>query len=222
MQETRIKRIKPRVVASVKPFKAIPKDVEATMNIILRIEKLNGKCILEKDNDMVLRNLVRLLYHIFAQYDAMQTPAITIREYSGADKTGYWGYSELIGAEVRRVGGWNSQGNVNTDSSGIVIGTGTTAPTRTDYMMEAKIAHGGGVGQITYNLQTYSLLSDYQFRLTREFTNAGSNLSVSEAGLIYATVITGASWSILLLHDTFTPVSVTTGNGIRVKYTFSF
>jgi hypothetical protein len=195
---------------------------KSLINITLRIEKLSGKCILEKDNDLVLRNLVRLLYHLFAGYVVYPDPSITVTDVTGASYTGSWGSSASGAIWVKNASGWSSVGDIGQDDRGILIGSGTTPPTRTDYALVSKIAHGTGVGQIYYNRQTYELLTDYSFRLIREFTNAGSDLSVSEAGLVYPTFISGTARYLLLLRDTFTPVSVTAGNGIRVKYTFNF
>jgi hypothetical protein len=195
---------------------------KSLMDITLRIEKLSGKCLFEKNSDLVLRNLVRLLYHMFANYAGNSEPSITVTDITGASYSGYIGTAGSINGYARNAFLWYNQGDVGDASTGIVIGIGTTPPARTDYAMQAKIPHGTGVGQIYYNRQIYELLSDYQFRLTREFTNAGSDLSVAEAGLIYNTQISYYSRTLLLLRDTFTPVSVATGNGIRVRYTFSF
>jgi hypothetical protein len=189
------------------------------MDITLRIEKLSGKCILEKENDLVLRNLVRVLYGLFANYEG--NPSISVTSVTGASYTGVLQGPASV-TYPRNSLGWYNQGDLGVDANGIVIGSGTTSPTRTDYALQSKIPHGTGVGQIYYNRQTYELLSDNQFRLNREFTNAGSDLSVAEAGLIYVTDIAGTGYNLLLLRDTFTAISVTTGNGIRVRYTFSF
>jgi hypothetical protein len=196
-----------------------PKSI---MNITLRVEKLSGKCLIEKENDLVLRNLVRILYHMFANYEAVNLPSITVTDVSGSGRTGYVGVSSAGSRYSKAATNWCNQGDIGVDTSGIVIGLGTTTPSRTDYALQSKIPHGTGTGQIYYNRQTYELLTDYSFRLNREFTNAGSDLSVAEAGLIYSTCINDTAYNILLLRDTFTPVSVTAGNGIRVRYTFSF
>jgi hypothetical protein len=194
---------------------------KSLINITLRIEKLSGKCILEKENDLVLRNLVRVLYCLFANYEGTSAPSITVTDVSGASYSGTLQNATTF-AYVRACINWYNHGDIGQDSLGIVIGQGTTPPTRTDYALQAKIPHGSGIGQIYYNRQTYELLTDYSFRLNREFTNAGSDLSVAEAGLIYSTAIAANNRNLLLLRDTFTPVSVTAGNGIRVRYTFSF
>jgi hypothetical protein len=193
------------------------------MDITLRIEKLSGKCILEKENDLVLRNLVRIFYHMFANYESQTAPSITLVDVTGTAYSGYLGSGASATLRVRDALNWWNSGDTGYDGSGIVIGTGTTSPSRTDYALVAKIAHGSGTGQIYYNRQTYELLTDYSFRLTREFTNAGSDLLVAEAGLQQITYIASSTGrAILLLRDTFTPVTVTAGNGIRVRYTFSF
>jgi hypothetical protein len=193
------------------------------MDVTLRIEKLSGKCILEKDSDLVLRNFVRLLYHILANYAAPTDLSVTFTDVTGTARTGYPQYiGSISNPSIRTILGWNNSGDVGQDNQGIVIGSGTTSPSRVDYTLVSKIAHGTGTGQIYYNRQTYELLTDYSFRLTREFTNAGSDLSIAEAGLIYPTQIAGTIYYILYFRDTFTPVTVTAGNGIRVRYTFSF
>jgi hypothetical protein len=193
------------------------------MDITLRIEKLSGKCIIEKDNDLVLRHFVRLLWHLFAYYGVASELTITLVDVTGTAHTGYPYYpGSISNPSVRGILWGTPTPDVGVDATGIVIGTGTTSPSRTDYALQAKIPHGTGIGQIYYQRQTHELLNDYQFRLTREFTNAGSDLSVAEAGLIYATNLSGTYYNTLYLRDTFTPVTVTAGNGIRVRYTFSF
>jgi hypothetical protein len=200
-----------------------PKKLDSGINITLRLEKLNGKCLLEKDSDMVMRNLVRVLYHILANYETVTGPSITLTAVTGGS------YSGAIQQSTAKnyirdffMYGSTPMGDIGADGNGIVIGIGTTPPTRTDYALVNKIAHGSGSGQISYQRQTYAHPNDYQFTLTREFTNAGSDLAVAEAGYYQVIWIAGSSTTYMLLRDTFTAVNVTTGNGIRVRYTFSF
>jgi hypothetical protein len=199
---------------------------KSLIDITLRIEKLSGKCILEKENDLVLRNFVNFLYHMLANFESYNLPNVTFIDVNGNSYTNYLGTSATNAGYPKLALGMYNEGSVGDANTGIVIGTGTTPPTRTNYALQNKIPHGTGTGQIYYNQQSYELLNEYSFRLNREFTNAGSDLSVAEAGLIYAfrvgaTTVDG-KYNILLLRDTFTPISVTAGNGIRVRYTFSF
>lgn len=211
-------------------IKDVNKEVTKAL-VTLRIEKLSGKVILEKDNDMVMRNLVRMLYFLLANYCDDVTPSITCSDTGGNPRTGAWGYSGTSAGKTVRYGAgynavtpWYNNGGAADDAKGIVIGRGVVAPARTDYVLGDKITHGGGATQISYNQQTYDNPNDYQFRLIREFTNAGGALAVTESGLQYYAAIPPATvaYVFLLLRDTFAAVNVTAGNGIRVRYTFSF
>ncbi|MBS7612476.1 hypothetical protein KEJ27_09830 [Candidatus Bathyarchaeota archaeon] len=208
----------------VKPNEFVNENYKGFMNINLRVEKLSGKVLVDKDADLVMRNFVRWLYHLLAQYALADTPSVTLVDAGGTARTGHIGRSTTASLKYsRNVATGAGQADIGMDTSGIVIGSGTTAPSRTDYAMQSLIPHGTGAGQITYNRQTYEELNEYSFRLTREFTNAGSDLNVSEAGLYNLTLVNSDSvYQILFLRDVFTTVTVTAGNGIRVRYTFSF
>jgi hypothetical protein len=71
---------------------------------------------------------------------------------------------------------------------GILVGTGTTAPTINDYAMETLITHGTGAGQLQYGavafgLPTATAVLSY-FTVTRDFSNAsGGSIVVNEIGL---------------------------------------
>jgi hypothetical protein len=210
-----------RGVSVNKRLELLKPKPKSPINITLRVEKLSGKCILEKENDLVVRNFVRILYQLIANYESINILNITVTDVTGTSYTGLI-YASTTYAYAKYEMGWYNQGDIGVDANGIVIGTGTTPPSRTDYALQNKIPHGTGTGQITHQRQTYELLTDYSFRLNREFTNAGSDLSVAEAGLQYVTNMNANGRTLLLLRDTFTPISVTTGNGIRVRYTFSF
>ena len=82
--------------------------------------------------------------------------------------------------------GFHSVGGLGS-GLGIVVGTGSTAPTINDYKLEAQIAHGTGSGQLSYSAMTFgqptSDASISQFTLTRDFTNAsGASITVNEIG----------------------------------------
>ena len=78
---------------------------------------------------------------------------------------------------------------INLDTKSIVVGTGNTAPTITDYALQTKIAHGAGAGQMSYSATTFAVpVSDgttSQFTITRNFANgSGGSITVQEIGLI--------------------------------------
>lgn len=79
-------------------------------------------------------------------------------------------------------------GGAGVVTHGIVVGTGSTAPTISDYVMETLIAHGVGAGQLQYGAVTYgapaSDATTSQFTITRNFANgSGGAITVNEAGL---------------------------------------
>ncbi len=81
---------------------------------------------------------------------------------------------------------------------GIVVGTGAVAPTISDYVLGALIAHGVGVGQLQYSIGTWgapaSDATTSQFTITRNFANAsGAGITVNEIGL-YVKAPSGAPW----------------------------
>ena len=72
---------------------------------------------------------------------------------------------------------------------GTVVGTGNTAPTINDYVMETPIAHGAGAGQLQYGAVSWGAPSSdasvSQFTITRNFANgSGGDITVNEIGLI--------------------------------------
>lgn len=203
---------------------------ETSFGISLRLEKLSGKVILEKEQDMVLQNMVRFLYHLFANYETDSLPSVTLVDIGSNSRTGAMGWASASAIKTRLslgYGGaknWFTAGGSGDVTSGIVVGLGTTAPARTDNVMESLIPEGAGVGQIHYNQQYYSNPDNTKFILTREFTNAGSILAVAECGLYCWVTIPpgGTSYQFLFLRDVFVPYSVTVGNGIRCVYTWQF
>jgi len=77
---------------------------------------------------------------------------------------------------------------VNVDTHGIVIGTGDTAETNTDYKLEAQIANGVGEGQMTHTSTTVSAVgvvgANVDLEVKRSFTNgSGGQITVKEAGI---------------------------------------
>ncbi|GJQ43850.1 MAG: hypothetical protein JETCAE03_33480 [Ignavibacteriaceae bacterium] len=75
------------------------------------------------------------------------------------------------------------------DEYGILIGTGSTAPSHSDYNL-GWITHGTGSNQLYYNIATFTGIVDvsgsgYKTRTTRTFSNYGSeSVFVKEMGLV--------------------------------------
>ncbi|MBA7530801.1 hypothetical protein ES705_23012 [subsurface metagenome] len=114
-------------------------------------------------------------------------------------------------------------GPAGNDDWGIILGTGTTPPTNTDYVIETKIEHGSGATQINYAIQTdidaQEVGANVDYQLIRSFQNlSGSTINVSEAGF-YGYVASPAKYG-LMVHDTFTTVPVLDGETLTATYIF--
>lgn len=107
------------------------------------------------------------------------------------------------------------------DALGMQLGTGTTAPDNTDYVMETKIAHGNAATQLQYGSQgevaAAEVGANIDFQIIRSFTNAsGGTIQVTEAG-VYNFILSGKY--ALTIHDTFTAVPVLNTETITATYT---
>jgi len=72
---------------------------------------------------------------------------------------------------------------------GVMVGSGTTAVTVSDYALATKIAHGTGTGQLQYGAVTLIaptiVGNDCYCEVVRGFTNgSGSTVTVAEIGLV--------------------------------------
>ena len=77
---------------------------------------------------------------------------------------------------------------LNVALYGIVVGTGTTPETNTDYKLETQITEGTGAGQLTHGTTTIAdaavVGANVDLEVTRTFTNgSGNTITVTEAGI---------------------------------------
>lgn len=91
----------------------------------------------------------------------------------------------------------NMDANVNDDSHGIILGSGTTPPTPMDYVIETLIAHGTGAGQLEYMQMRSSagvVVSGNKSTLilSRIFiNNSGGDITVNEIAMYFRNPATG-------------------------------
>jgi hypothetical protein len=114
----------------------------------------------------------------------------------------------------------------NDDTYGIVVGTGTTAPTNTDYNLGAKIAHGTGAGQLDYGAHSRTaptvVGANVDYVISRSFYNgSGASITVNEIGIIVSTYDTGVFQRFfLIVRDVIAPVTVNDTQTLTVQYTW--
>jgi hypothetical protein len=86
----------------------------------------------------------------------------------------------------------------NADTFGLVVGTGTTAPTNTDYALATQIAHGTGAGQLDYGAHSFTapavVAGNIDFIISRSFYNgSGATITVREIGIYCMSTDTGTA-----------------------------
>jgi len=106
----------------------------------------------------------------------------------------------------------------------IAIGEGTTAPADTDVILETEFtaATGAGLDRAYATTKTWTNgtgATTTKIVLKNTFTStSGDTESVTESGLFNSTVVAGSG---MLAHQTFTAVSLTSGDSITVTWTFT-
>lgn len=108
------------------------------------------------------------------------------------------------------------------DTYGIVVGTGTTAESNTDYALATQIAHGTGSGQLDYGAHGFTapavVGSNVGMVVSRTFYNgSGASITVREIG-VYCLA---ATYKFCALRDVLiTPEAVANTETLTVQYTF--
>ena len=100
---------------------------------------------------------------------------------------------------------WGAVGPEGNTGEHIVVGTGTTSPTRTDYKLESKIPHGTGTGQLIYKAGETIIGDDY-IELRRTFENqSGNDITINEVGiLVHCVAADGVDKRVLIARSLFT------------------
>ena len=103
----------------------------------------------------------------------------------------------------------------------IAIGEGTTAPDDTDVKLQTEYT-GTGLDRAYATTKTWTNgtgATTTKIVLKNTFTStSGSTESITESGLFNSTTVAGSG---MLAHQTFTAVSLTSGDSITVTWTFT-
>jgi len=111
------------------------------------------------------------------------------------------------------------------DLFGLVVGTGTNAVAPGDYALQAKIAHGTGVGQLSYGADTVPTVpttdgSVRYFEHQRIFTNSsGADITVYEFGAI-ARTYSIAQYFLMCRDVNPTGVLIQSTKALTLKYKY--
>jgi len=133
------------------------------------------------------------------------------------------------GSDTQKWGDCSS--GTGEDSYGIVVGSGTSATSNTDYALESKIPNGTGAGQLQYNDQTNchantkEVSGNVDFVFWRTFTNnSGGNVTVNEIGVYAKTFVSSPvaqNRYFLFVRDKLSS-SRTIANGETYQVTYTF
>lgn len=114
-------------------------------------------------------------------------------------------------------------GALDTSTTGIRVGSGTTAVTPSDYQLATAIVTGSSTGQLRHLAQTYNnFVTDStgnQFQLIRPFVNnSGASVSVNEIG-IYCKGNAGSDTDCIVRDVLGSTVTINAGQTLTVTYT---
>jgi hypothetical protein len=105
---------------------------------------------------------------------------------------------------------------------GVVLGTGDTPVTISDYKLETQIAHGNGAGQLYHAIMVFDAFevvgSTARFKSKRLFSNnSGNTITVKESGLYGSD--TSANRFCYVRDVLASPQDILNGQTIEVRYT---
>lgn len=119
---------------------------------------------------------------------------------------------------------FDSKATAGDVDRGIIVGTGSTAVTITDYALGTPIAHGSGAGELAYLAATVTtpgtVGSTHSFTISRGFTNnSGNSITVNEVGL-YSMLSGATALQRPMIDRTLMTFSIAHGATGTVTYTF--
>lgn len=194
----------------------------ATIQVLVRavVRDKDGKIIYDsgqKPSESFVRSFLRFFGGLF---DAVKTsePDITntSRVIIDTDQSATWSYCDQF---------FRCDGGAGVQTKGIMVGSGTTAPTNTDYALETRIAHGVGAGQLQYGTMTFGAVAvvgvNVDLELQRTFTNgSGATITVREVGIyVYQNDPSETAATHMICRDVITAVGVPDKCALTVYYT---
>ena len=144
---------------------------------------------------------------------------ITAAVFSGDYQTGRSGFSVEIS-------GSGYLGGIDSNSNGVIVGTGNTPWTFEDYNLIAAITSGSGAGQLSYQAGTLakaynSGTKTYNVTYNRIFNNnSGTSITINEVGIYAKYAYPGNA--VMVTRDVLaTPVVVAAASTLTATYTIA-
>jgi hypothetical protein len=197
------------------------------------VVEVNGEEVYRGPSKSFVANIAKLLLGAFGAtggYDLADTGIKASGSVTAKDGSTQTVWEEWYASDYSYGGGVQMALNApdNDDTYGIVVGSGSTPVSPTDYKLASQISHGTGTGQLDYEPQTttssYSDTSSY-LEIARSFVNkSGGDVTVREVGLIARNYWKDAGGvrndvKFLVARDVLpTPVTVKPLGSLTVRY----
>jgi len=213
----RIRLLKPEIIVKV---------YDKNGNLIKEV-KQEAKCFVKNFAETLYGMLSREAVYIHTPDNVVHNLNIVYPESLYGDGSKDWYYLESRHLEAKA--------GADNDSFGVLVGTGTTAPTNEDYKLESQVPQGTGDNQLDHNPVTVSTVTEdtvnniTYFDISRIFYNLGAvDIGINEIALyVRARVYVRNANSIpmdfdykyLVIRDVLaTTVTVPAGGTLTVTY----
>jgi hypothetical protein len=190
-----------------------PQEYPLTAQLSIKVYGDTGalQASVTENNDLVMNNFMNFLQS-WLSYETTTSAAST---FTMTDTTGT--VRTLVGrdsAYTYSTCTWACETTNQPYAGGyIAVGTGTTAPARTDYKLTSQYQNLVTVNPPTYDPSTGNIIFGVGII-------AGTAAAIGEAGFFENWYIGGTTWAnFLMFHDTFPTIAVSAGSTISVQYT---
>jgi len=193
------------------PHLLVPGEVGAVLELIVKDK--NGKVTNHKV--MRSRSFVRQFLELLwvQMYQIPESAAYSIKDTSNVAQN-----------ICESAYNFNCHAAAGDATLGIIVGTGTTAPTIDAYVIETLIAHGVAGGQLQYSEVTFgdpaSDAATSQFTITRDFANgSGGAITVNEIALYVKGYKYPTPYYFMIIRDVIAGgINVPNGQTLTVNY----
>ena len=201
------------VLEKAEEVRVLPGELGAVLELIVKDE--NGE--ITQHQEMLSKSFVKQFLQLLWVSCVRVSSGFRIKDYWVRDVDGDLNPVQVSSASFLANAG------ANTDTYGILVGTGTTAPTIDDYRIETKITHGIGAGQLQYSAVAFGApTSDgavSHFTITRDFSNAsGGPVTVREVGLVAQFGRMGSGSDYFLTIRDAVNITIPDGETLTVNY----
>jgi hypothetical protein len=201
------------------------RNLKGNLNFVISILDEKRKVLKKRRGHSFVVQFLQLVYAFFMHANTGSTTS-TISATTHDTSGSLFSMGNTNNTPNPNVGSWGAVlGPVNDDTYGIVLGTGVTPVTDTDYVMETQIAHGTGSGQLSHGATSATPAGDAGGQATlqveRTFqNNSGADIIVKEIGIYVKQVNSSGSYNYVLIARDNYEVTIPNASVRTVVFTF--